>query len=270
VVLGVTDVQIQSVVQCTEFGLSILAPGPPIQGQDRLRENAGIADYLEGENANQDLTFSAAQSISGNLYHSMPTPAGNDQLIWIMQSELLPLMERRVLGYVKQWLDEYYLHYGYYPYAAPFENANGDCQPGLVSGRLPMERGDCVELPLSEFVSTTVAKSRTLGEIWFSGSLWPDFIYSQVDPVCTSGGSTSQCDETTGGTLIVDNDTVKVLLVNSGEAIESVSVGRLQSREIENRSLLEYFEVPGLLAGDSAIAFRNLADTANDQYVVIR
>ena len=248
----------------------IIAPGPPLPGQDRLRVNASVADYLEGENADLDRQFTTADSVGHQSIRASDTNSSNDQLIWIRQSELMPLMEKRVLGYVKQWLNEYYLKYDYYPYAAPFEDLNGNCQVGLTSGRLPMGQGSCTELPLGEFVSESVEKSRPLSDIWFSGSLWQDLIHYQVDPACTAGGSIAECENTNGnGTLVVDGERVKVLLVSAGAATESTRLGRLQSRAIDNRSLPEYFEVPDLLTAGTVVTFKDIGLPFNDQFIVI-
>ena len=248
----------------------VIAPGPPLPGQDRLRDNASVADYLEGENADLDLEFSITDKVGYKSDNSLADVASNDQLVWIRQSELMPLMEKRVLGYVKQWLNEYYLEYGYYPYAAPFEDLNGNCQVGLTSGRLPMSQGSCSGQPLGQFVSESVEKSRPLSDIWFSGSLWQDLIHYQLDPACTAGGSIAECENTnSSGALVVDGDRVKVLLVNAGAAIESAVLGRLQSRAIENRSLPEYFEVPDLLAAGTSVTFKDIALPFNDQFIVI-
>ena len=265
---SITD--LLSVDQIDDVVAVIIAPGPPLPGQDRLRDNASVADYLEGENADLDLQFTTADSVGHQSIRASDTNSSNDQLIWIRQSELMPLMEKRVLGYVKQWLNEYYLEYDYYPYAAPFEDLNGNCQVGLTSGRLPMGQGSCTELPLGEFVSESVEKSRPLSDIWFSGSLWQDLIHYQVDPACTAGGSIAECENSNGnGTLVVDGERVKVLLVNAGAAIESTRLGRLQSRAIDNRSLPEYFEVPDLLTAGTVVTFKDIGLPFNDQFIVI-
>ena len=250
----------------------IIAPGPPLHGQDRASANAGISDYLEGENADQDLQFTVAAQNTG----SQTTTSGNDQLIWIRQSELLPYIEKRVLGYVKDWLLEYYDQNGYFPYAAPFEDPGGECQTGLTAGRLPMGGGDCSEPGFGEFVSVTVAKFRPLKETWFNGSLWSDLIYYQVDPDCTPDGLISNCGHSDAEAgLQVQGIDARVLLVSAGQAIELITVGRMQSRALhDDRSMVEFFETPELLAKQNVVEFSAGADSAteqaNDQFVVIR
>lgn len=265
-----TDDDLISVDDVDQIVAVIIAPGPPLPGQNRLHASAGVTDYLEGDNADLDLQFSIVNAVGGNRYDKESNTTGNDQLIWIRQSELLPLMELRVLGYVKQWLNEYFLKHGYFPYAAPFEDTNGDCQTGLTSGRLPMKQGNCAELPLEQFVSETVVKERTLGEIWFSGSNWPEFIYYQVDPQCTASGPAADCLDVEALSLEVNGEPSKVLLANAGAAVESVVAGRLQSRSVESRALVEYFEVPDLLMEQRAISFDEFGSPGNDQFVVIK
>ncbi len=265
-----SQIDLISIDQIDDAVAVIIAPGPPLPGQDRLRDNASVADYLELENADLDLEFAISSSTGDKSISRFDDYLSNDQLIWIRQSELMPLIEKRVLGYIKQWLNEYYLQYGYYPYAAPFEDPNGDCQSGLVTGRLPMGQGNCTELPLAEFVSETVADSRMLGEIWFTGSLWQDFILYQVDPVCTPGRAATECMNPGGSdALVVDGKPAKALLVSAGSAIEPAGLGRLQTRTIENRSLAEYFEVPDLLAAGTSVIFGDLPGPVNDQFLVI-
>ena len=247
----------------------IIAPGPVLPGQNRTDGQPGITDYLEGENADQDLEFAIA-GFETNVRSEVVTAAsGNDQLIWITYSELMPLIEKRVLGYVKQWLGEYYLMHGYYPYAAPFENEDGSCQSGLLAGRLPMAQGTCAQQPLGELVSASVAKSRTLDEIWFTRSRWPDHIYYRVAKACSPDGTPEECISSPAE-LVVDDVEVSVLLVSAGEAIESNAIGGMQLRISEQRTLLDYFEWPELLSGASETGTDGLTDYSNDQYVVIK
>lgn len=247
----------------------IIAPGPELPGQNRTDGHADITDYLEGENADQDLEFSIAGFEAHGRANPVPAAVGNDQLIWITYSDLMPLVEKRVLGYVKQWLGEYYLRYGHYPYAAPFDDKDGACQSGLLAGRLPMAKGNCVHDTLGEFVSDSVAKSRTLEEIWFTGSRWPDYIYYRVAAACSPDGTADECISLPAELVIGDME-ASVLLVSAGEAVESNAIGRMQERLSDQRALLEYFELPVLLSGDSVLAFDRVADDSNDQYAVIQ
>ena len=91
-----------------------------------------------------------------------------------------------------------------------------------------------------------------------------------MDPACTAGGSIAECENTNGnGTLVVDGERVKVLLVSAGAATESTRLGRLQSRAIDNRSLPEYFEVPDLLTAGTVVTFKDIGLPFNDQFIVI-
>ena len=236
----------------------IIAPGLPLPGQYRSAAQSNITDYLEAENADHDLEFALPEDMSSN-----------DQMIWITEDELLPLIEKRVLGYVKQWLTEYYSENGHYPYAAPFDDPEGQCQQGLLSGRLPMLQGDCVEVTLGDMVSESVPNQRSLSETWFSRSAWSDLIFYQIDQSCSPAGIQEQCDSG-NGELVVDGDSAGVVLGSAGSALLSADLGRLQIRDPDQRAIAEYFETPALLSDAVVFDVPLPGDSINDQFVLIR
>lgn len=235
----------------------IIAPGPPLTGQNRSAGDSNITDYLEAENADHDLDFALPEDANSN-----------DQMIWITEAELLPLIEKRVLGYVKQWLSEYYTEYGHYPYAAPFDDPEGQCQSGLLVGRLPMLQGNCVAA-LGDMLSESVPNQRSLSEIWFNRSAWSDLLFYQIDQSCSPAGNLAQCDSGNGD-LMVDGDSARVVLGSAGSALLSADLGRLQVRDAGQRAIAEYFETPALLSGAVVFDVPVPDESINDQFVLIR
>ncbi len=72
---------------------AIIAPGAPVVAQQNRTSN-NDDDYLEGENANDDLVF--INAVRSNTF--------NDRVMPIAQTDVMPLVERRILGEVGQVL----------------------------------------------------------------------------------------------------------------------------------------------------------------------
>lgn len=249
----------------------LLAPGEALQGQLRDGEALSIADFLEAENADGDTDFASASG------------AGNDRLITITRAELLPLMERRVLGYVKDWLAEYKTIYGHYPYAARFGDDTGACEEGLLRGKIAMQRGSCSKETLGEFISQFVPKGRTINKIWFHNYRWSDFVYYHVDQNCTWASPAGLCDPADDPplSLQVNDNPVQVLLVSVGEAIQTELVPAGQYRAApadpeESIDMLNYFDTAELMSADLQYDLRRLDSllmsglSSNDQYLTIQ
>ncbi|OED36803.1 hypothetical protein AB833_25680 [Chromatiales bacterium (ex Bugula neritina AB1)] len=235
----------------------LIAPGNPVNQQDRATIPVSVVNYLEAENADGDTVFSGH--------------AGNDQVLPIRRSEIMPLIERRVLGYARDWLIEYKREFGFYPYAAMFGDESGDCQSGLLSGALAMQQGACVELAFGEFSSAVVPRSRLLNEIWFATSDWPSFIYYRVDEHCVGGAAPGLCDGVNDPphALTVEGNPVEVLLVSAGAPIVTIPSGSMQERSNDPGALVHYLDSESLLDGDSAYSFPRLSELSNDQFLVI-
>lgn len=247
----------------------VMAPGSPVNSQSRAAGIFNIADYLEGENADQDLVFST-------------TGVGNDRLVTITRSELVPLIERRVLGHARDWLVEYKALYGHFPYAAPFGDPLGQCQQGLTRGKLPMLQGDCSAPPLGDLVSTFVPKDRTINQIWFARSGWPDYIFYHIDENCTADAVIDVCDsiDDPQPSLIVNSAPTQALLVSVGRAIRTELVEEGQLRLATDADtpvdMINYFDIAELLNAELDYDLRRLVSPAlsgelsNDQYLVIQ
>lgn len=94
----------------------LFSPGVALSSQARTTPSAInapiISDYLETENNDGDNDF-----ITGISESSF-----NDKLLAIKADDIYPLMEKRVLGEIKNYLLAYLGIWGAYPFPAPFSN----------------------------------------------------------------------------------------------------------------------------------------------------
>lgn len=140
----------------------IFAVGAPLNTQTG-RPSRLVQDYLEGENANGDDSFSSVRS-----------PAQNDQLLAITRVELMRQVERRVLGEVARQLHDYYADpsHGHFPYAAATSDT---CNAApLISGFMPKPHDiDCPAPTLPKI------------ESWFYENAWSSLLRYEVAAACT-------------------------------------------------------------------------------------
>jgi len=236
----------------------LVAPGQPLDGQNRnsahgLPAASVVAEYLEGENADSDNEF----TVTGT----------NDLLVAIRRDELLPLMERRVLGHAKEWLSEYKTKYGFYPYAS-IPGGDGQCVLGMTRGMLATE-GTCAGASFTDEAYSNVPQGRSLRQTWFHRYDWPNLIYYIVDDTCTADRGATDCDgvDDPVRTLTVDGEPVEVVLISTGPPIVTIPAAGLQvhgSAEIYN-----YLDTDALITADTAFETPILSAASNDQLVFI-
>lgn len=233
----------------------LIDPGVANRFQDRGNGlNANIADYLEGENADADSQFTLSES--------------NDLLLPIRRAELLPLMERRVLGFVKQWLTEYKSVHGYYPYAAAL-GGSGECDQTLLQGALATELGNCVQASMFDMPYPDIPASRNLRKTWFYRNGWPSLIYYVVDESCSPARGAIDCDGVNDPErlLKVDGKPVEVVLISAGEPIETIPANGMQVRTDSNA--VNYLDSEGILSAVLDFNVPPLSVSSNDQLVFI-
>lgn len=145
----------------------IIDPGPPLAGQNRPSDDP--KDYLEGGNEDGDTQF--VSQVVGES-----TTAFNDRLVYIHRDTLMPLVETRVLAYVRQWLQDYATINGHYPTPAERVGTETVCRDGtLRSGFLPEvidPSGTCSIEPFSQAAS------------WFWKNQWQRFIEYHIPSSC--------------------------------------------------------------------------------------
>lgn len=237
----------------------LVAPGQPIGAQNRnassvLPAASVISEFLEGENADIDSEY----TVSGQ----------NDIVVAIRRAELLPLMERRVLGHVKEWLLEYKKTHGFYPYAASADGG-GECVPGSARGMLPSEAGTCGEVAFSDEHYSNIPQGRSLRKTWFHRYDWPGLVYYIVDKTCLPDRGVTDCDgiNDPNRELTVDGQEVEVILVSVGPPIKTIPAAGMQVRGTGD--LVNYLDTSALLTNGVEFHTPTLSALSNDQLVYI-
>ncbi len=238
----------------------LIYPGSAMAGQNRFAVQgmppaSTVFEYLEGENADADGIFTLTEK--------------GDLLVPIRRAELMPLIERRVLGFAKQWLIEYKAQHGYYPYASS-TSGHSDCSSGVLNGFLSTDAGSCAEMPLADMRFTDLPANRTLRNTWFYRYDWPQLIYYLVDESCAPVRGIADCDgvDDPVRALSVDGVPAEVILISVGEPIETVPVGGLQQRLIGG-GIASYLDTEALLSAVTAFEIPELTSHSNDQLVFI-
>ena len=175
----------------------IIDPGPPLSGQNRPSDDP--RDYLEGENADGDAYF--VSRADGPF---------NDRISYLSKRQLLPLVERRVLGYVRDWLQAYYQEHGHYPTPAALGDTDNRCdQDDRHSGWLAREQATstCLSAPFEQ------------PQNWFWRNRWQHYLYYQRAPNCAPGHPCHPAQ------LQVNGSAAHLLIASFGPAIHSAAKG---------------------------------------------
>jgi type II secretory pathway pseudopilin PulG len=112
----------------------IFSPGSPVGSQVRntVAQQTSAANYLDTANGRNNA------SVGGPFIAGAKSDTFNDQLLYITTKNLMPLVERRVAGVVKQALSDYYAAHTYYPWADNIISASDyNSNYGLNRGWLP-------------------------------------------------------------------------------------------------------------------------------------
>jgi hypothetical protein len=193
--------------QLTQAGYSavavIFAPGSPLGPQTRntVAERYDAANYLDAANG-RDNSIVGVGFIAGDKSDDF-----NDQLLFITTHDLMPLVERRVAGVVKQALDDYYANSSgtpsnrYYPWADTIASqAEYDANFGENRGWIPYH---------SSASGTYEWYLTGSPPLWFFDNQWYTLIYYAVAP--------SFSESHNSGTLSVDGTSgTKVLFFMPG------------------------------------------------------
>jgi type II secretory pathway pseudopilin PulG len=175
----------------------VIAPGPPLPGNDRTQAgttqcggNTTASNYLDTSGAVNNAVSPPATFVAGQ-----PSGTFNDRVVFITPAQFFPPVERRVAGEMRQKLLSYYGSPGnnfYFPFANDYLDASYNCTPSLTRGRLPVNiSAGCPALP----------DWPTALPGWFINDQWNLLTYYTVAPACTS--ATPAC--TGAGYLTVNN-----------------------------------------------------------------
>jgi hypothetical protein len=148
----------------------IIAPGAPLDDQDRSSGIAGAPDYLDSFNlqagggtksnrtyAGPDEDFYIGEDSRGvrsdNTTYQQPYYF-NDKLVYITIDELMAALEKRVGEQARSSLKTYQDANGYYPFAAQLGTVvNYGGEVNLLSGFLPVDYQDCTYTRTSAVLS---------------------------------------------------------------------------------------------------------------------
>jgi hypothetical protein len=113
----------------------LFSPGSLLTPQSRPMPTSSsppdVNAYLDGENSDGDVDFITGPS----------SAAFNDRLVSIQSDDVFPVLEKRVLGEVANYLNAYKLTWGAFPFPAPFSNPSSASYRGSTSisgGLLPI------------------------------------------------------------------------------------------------------------------------------------
>jgi len=150
----------------------VIAPGPALAAQTEARPDDEVQSYLEAVSVNADSVFTRVHDVNMN-----------DLLVYITRQELLPLLERRVLGFVHDWLVEFQnqwcpAEHNCYPFAGDGLN----CRLNRLDGNLAFLPGDCESALTWDGLLDGVA----LNEHWFIRNQWHNYIRYELAPECVN------------------------------------------------------------------------------------
>lgn len=239
----------------------IIAPGPPLAGQERKRNlaerSSRIDDYLEGENADGDRVFRSDQ--------------GNDRIVAVRWADLMPLVERRVLDSAARSVAAYVAEHGHMPWLAPVESLLIDgatvCSPCQWQGWLstaryrsgsnwpPFSRQDCAE--------NAGGGSQPAIDlpVWFVRNYWHRQLWLQVRADDRGGLCPAPGDP------VYEGQAVHAVLSTVGRALSSPQHGQPQQR-LPLASIVDFLDSGDWTDGDSNYAATG-GQAVNDQWAVL-
>ena len=223
----------------------IIDPGPPLPGQTRPSDNA--ADYLEDDNADGDENF--VTSSTGEF---------NDRIVYITRTEIMTMVQKRVLDYVYLWLKDFENDNGYFPYPTALGDPAKYCEdPVRYNGLLRDDE------PESEIANC--GKSPILPN-WFIKNGWQHRIYYHVDRDCVYG---KPCNSA-GLSLRVNGVQRRVLVASVGiPIVTGPTKPDVQNRVTGTASVLsdevvQYLDSDDSVSGDNSYSFVDPPDEFNN------
>lgn len=212
--------------QTQEAVAIIFSPGNPLASQNRgtVAEQNSAANYLDIANGRNNAT-AASPFIAGTKSDTF-----NDQLLHITTRDLMPLLEKRVAGVVKQALTDYFTTNGYYPWADQMGGGDYDADAGENRGWLPKDAADGGAANWDDFGNTPPPP-------WYFANEWYKLIYYSV----AKDYARPSCSSCVDNTLSVgSNNGVRALFFMPGTAIlANISPAVLR---VSNSDLSHYLE----------------------------
>jgi hypothetical protein len=191
----------------------IFSPGSPLVTQTRstVAQQNNAANYLDIANSRNNATA------SGPFIAGAKSNTFNDQLLYITTRDLMPLVEQRVAGYVKNALANFSGN-NKYPWADSVSaTADYHSDIGLNRGWLPDDAATGGTSPTPDWPAGSFPQ-------WFFDNQWYSLIYYSVAKNYTY--STLLCTSCVNNTLGVDaptNTGVRVLFFMPGTPIGTMT-----------------------------------------------
>lgn len=205
----------------------VFAPGQALDGQNRDPNTAAActtspaspvplnrcaANYLETSVSINNATT------NGPFINGQRSPIYNDRVIFITTQELIPLVEQRVGRELRNIIQAYYNNpiNRYFPFAAAYDDASGNCALNLRRGRLPLSITAAPNAPngtCDHLAEWPVCPAENCLPVWFGLNQWNKVMYYSVAAGYVHDGPRS-C---TGGCLTVGtNAAVPALFFTPG------------------------------------------------------
>lgn len=240
----------------------LIAPGAPTAGQQR-DDQQRIADYLEGENADDDRVFSSN--------------AGNDLVLALRWGDLMPLVERRVLATVQKSLTDYRAAHGFFPWLSaidgtPFsteEDGETACEPCTYRGILPVERyrrGQSWPINSNktcELDDQTIQQPNVQLPEWFAKNYWHRVVWIHA----RGDSRDNQCEETAAP--IVDGEAVSALIVSTGAPLQEPAHQQGPQLRTDAPQLSDYLDKEEWLFAAGEYTTFWPQQGVNDQWIVL-
>lgn len=180
----------------------IIAPGPPLAGQNRNTSAPPPSAFLDsitiGANAysNYDYSNDDHEFIMGN--NVTLNNMFNDRLIFITIDELIHAVEKRAANEIGRALVNYQATNGILPYAAPLGITSGfRCQDSTSAGFLPVKNGNSncsflvTEVLPSEFAVSSSCSFDAVEKIVFTRTSGDPYVNQNNN--CTANGLSCSC-----------------------------------------------------------------------------
>ena len=236
----------------------LIAPGVALDGQNR-DASLDIGDFLEGENADGDRVFASGQ--------------GNDQVLAIRRSDLMPLVERRVLAAIRESMQGYQQEHGYLPWLAsveePMEQGDSQCVICQRTGWVASERyySNRAWPPYSEQRcndgSQEIVQEVPRLPAWLVRNYWHRFVWVHVRAEARDQACPTAVDP------VFDGDEVDVLMVSVGPALAHPRHGLGPQRREEPVAIAHLLDRADWINGAGIYLSDLPASDVNDQWSIL-
>lgn len=262
----------------------IVAPGAALTRQDstvQTRADAGYniaTNYLDIGNGEDNANFTNSDTngfIQGSIQASGVTVL-NDQIITITPADLMPAIEKRVAGEVRQCLTEYaaetapFNNQGRFPWAAPLN-------PALAPSYADVSGSRFGRIPDTPFTNTNTDSGGLMGDIWHGNcniasasgwwfnNNWKEMVfyaladaYKPIDPMTVPSCGT--CLTVNAPSASVNK---QIVVLAAGRRLAGVAGGQPRTTDTDKGTIANYLENENA-NGDDIFERNAITSTFND------